>query len=1103
MFGFAGRCALGQAPSAPCTVTTTSPSKSDRGTVTVGCPKVWRSERVLTVLDGLLRDVDSITVKALEVDANATNATEIESLITELQVNAKFDQAAAVNSALNLQKIQLQRGAEVENFQSQQQANQILIQRRTILEKELLDLQQKEADAVKADPKNPALDNIHAQQGVAKQQITDIDAALAKPAIADQTVAGTSATAPPDAKPITPLATLPADFAKSLQDSLKAPSLPATMRMDNVIELLHERLSRELAVMYDDVSRQSGKYDVYLVQFDIGVLPGVNASDRNLQVKVAFKENVTAYELYPSASSYNIMHTMDKTSRLGISGAAQTLFGFGLSAAFNREHDQMHSGLSQSLYVSGFGAGSQSFGWLIGSAPFENVIAPGTRTVHALIMVPKGTKRVTAEVSHCWPSRQARYHWFGSSSDDGCDKGAPGVISLDLPNQQVPLTIRRVSYVPRLAAPNVKPEDPDALKQTNTVQLTFGEPIDPNLTITAGDRIISRVRDFRGRALYGAGTDTLAGTSNEQSAVAASRFGLLEKDKLDPDTWFQLNPRSILLNLSLATAGTDNFPVIRVAGPDGEGAELSTLIAKAPDDPTDPVVRVDEWQFKVGGWRANYGYLANEFLESAFLPLFHLPYDSGRIAVFVDSVTPGQPNQPKTIRIVSERRAGLSNPPWLHERAQVVLQPLTGPDSPTPDPLALDCDQEEGTLLCKMPKNLAGAKDQILNYKIWLDQPPYQHRPGLWADSNIPKPAESDAWKAQIYPWGGWHDISETCTSSCSSTETWSDWTASVFLHIPTQPKQPTPIQPGQPSVAPGVPKADLERHDASDSMRGWEHGGGEPPLPVAPPKSHYCIEEFQNLPEIFTKAIDALRQDRSDWAKEYRKAGETLAASKHQDEYAAITEDKNSTAKCKSDLIKVTTTPSGITLQIPFLLLSVIADNLHLKAIPQDNCDESKDFCRITLPDLHTQLLPGTVELVPLQPNTYRLTGDILTGDRLRAVDHIILEDPDSNRTAYPARAGYNNVDFTVPSKLAAGSYNVFLAIGTTTVPAQRLTNEKLEQVHINIGPGTAASPPPPAGPKKAQPDKPGVPADASAAPEKAAPSATAPIPSPPPPAK
>jgi hypothetical protein len=1056
---------------------------------------------VLTVLDGLLRDVDSITVKALEVDANATNATEIESLITELQVNAKFDQAAAVNSALNLQKIQLQRGAEVENFQSQQQANQILIQRRTILEKELLDLQQKEADAVKADPKNPALDNIHAQQGVAKQQITDIDAALAKPAITDQTVSSTSATGPPDAKPATPLAALPADFKNSLQDALKAPSLPATMRMDNVIELLHERLSRELSVMYDDVSRQSDKYDVYLVQFDIGVLPGVDAKDRNLKINIEFKDKApaTAYELYPSASSYNIMHTMDKTSRLGISGAAQTLFGFGLSAAFNREHDQMHSGLSQSLYVSGFGAGSQSFGWLIGSAPFENVIAPGTRTVHALIMVPKGTNRVTAEVSHCWPSRQMRYHWFGSSSDDGCAKRAPDVIALDLPSKPIPLTIRRVSYVPRLAAADVKPEDPDAIKQTNTVQLTFGEPIDPNLTITANDHIINRVRDFRGRALYGAGTDTLAGTKNERDAVEASRFGLLEKDKLDPDTWFQLNPRSILLNLSLATAGTDTFPAIQVAGPDGEGAELSTLIAQAPADPKNPatpVVRVDEWQFKVGEWRTSYGYLVSDFLESAFLPLFHQPYDSGRIAVYVDSVSPGQPNQPTTVRIVSERRAGLSNPPWLHERAQVVLQPLTGPDAPTPDPFALDCDQEEGTLLCKMPRNLADAKDQILNYKVWLDQPPYQHRPGLWADSNIPKPAESPEWKAQIYPWGGWHDISETCPAICPKDETWTNWTASVFLHIPAQPDQPY--------AAPGMPRADIERHDASDGRRRWEHGGGEQPLRVAPPKPpHYCIEELQDLPELFTEAMNALSQDHSVVATDYLKAGKNLAASKPQPKYAAITEDKSSKAVCESHLIKVTTTPSGITLQIPFLLLSVIPDNLHLKAIPEDNCDESKDFCRITLPDLHTQLLPGTVELVPLQPNTYRLTGDILTGDRLRAVDHIILEDPDSNRTAYPARAGYNNVDFTVPSKLAAGSYNVFLAIGTTTVPAQRLTNEKLEQVHINIGPGTAASPPPPAGPKKTQPDKPGLPADAGAAPEKAAPSATAPIPSPPPPAK
>src|SRR5262249_39886420 len=93
--------------------------------------------------------------------------------------------------------------------------------------------------------------------------------------------------------------------------------------------------------------------------------------------------------------------------------------------------------------------------------------------------------------------------------------------------------------------------------RTGVIQVRFRRPIDPNLVVTANDQILRRVRDVRGRGLYTSQNSTqnstfqLAGNSAESQTLSNSRFGLLESDRLCPDTWFQADARTILLNISL------------------------------------------------------------------------------------------------------------------------------------------------------------------------------------------------------------------------------------------------------------------------------------------------------------------------------------------------------------------------------------------------------------------------------------------------------------------------------------------------------------------------------------------------------------------------
>lgn len=199
--------------------------------------------------------------------------------------------------------------------------------------------------------------------------------------------------------------------------------------------------------------------------------------------------------------------------------------GWGLNAAFSREKNQLRSGLSQSLFVSGFGAARPDFGWQIGGSPFDDLITPGRRTVNAIILVPKGMNKKSLEFTarYCWPKRQDRYErrWsvlrvldappqalfgmppadFGPWDEQSCVGNDN--ITMTLP-QEPRLTIKRITYNPMTLKETPGTQiSTSPTEKTNTVQISFNDPVDPNLTITVADKLINRVRDVRRRALFG------------------------------------------------------------------------------------------------------------------------------------------------------------------------------------------------------------------------------------------------------------------------------------------------------------------------------------------------------------------------------------------------------------------------------------------------------------------------------------------------------------------------------------------------------------------------------------------------------------------------
>lgn len=967
--------------------------KLKRGEITVGCPKVWRSDRIFTMLDGMLRDVDSITINALQgLDPNDPNLAEIVRVVNDLQVSAKFDQAALVNNRLQLQQLQ-----------NAQQNNGVLIKRRQELVQRQLDVEKQELDMIaagkatvdsqgKITSDDQDFKNLQNTDTVIKGQISDIDTQIK--ANSSLSAPGTTSTSVDEQpKTGTALGALPDDLKKTIQDLLRKPTFPASIRMDNVIELLHQRMAREFAVMYDDLSRLSEQYDLYLVEFDIGVIPHHGAQDRQALVRLSFTNHtVLAYELYPGGSAYNVMRGQDKTNRVGISGAAQTLFGLGVAASFKHERNELHSSLSQSMFVSGFGAGSHDFGWLLGPAPYENFVSPGTRIVHAMVLVPKETDaqgkkqtrtNVDFTVTACWPRRETRYQGFWTSHSQGCETEEhatqPMTISMALPKSPSNFTVQQLAYTPRelRETPGSDPKTDD--QQTNTVFIQFEGTIDPNLTITAGNKIIQRVRDVRGRAMYGAKVDkpeNLAGNLKEQTAVGASRFGFLENDVVAPDTWLQLNSHTVLLNISKSTAGTDVFPVITLAEPGLLGGELPALMGPKT------TVRVGEWMF-------NLNDVADHRLpESAYLPLFTQRYGTGRIKVYVDSMDSNK-EYPTQLRINSETHyQGRSSPIWLHDQAQVVLVPEgTEDDSKF---WALKCYGDHGTLSCRIPApDIRGVYKHNFptRFKVWVDEPPYSGRPGLWADDDLIQTGTSDGpkWDAQPYPAGEWGNVREVL----SADGTPDHWEARIRLR----------------NLSPAgkfVPELQDSRKKLGDLVKGR-------PARI-------------DTGKLSLASIPAAQAQSDAWKSDALKLSQ------------------------KPEPIGIEFGPDSLTLTIPFPALPLLAQTLHVDNTPA----KGPAVELFTLPELLPKLLPGPVKITNLKDGGYRLEGE-----HLRAVQQVRLEKIGGKAVLYNVTPGLNNVDFflTADELKENASYNVFVVIGTMTVPVmQEGDDKKLHQVRVPI---------------------------------------------------
>lgn len=103
---------------------------------------------------------------------------------------------------------------------------------------------------------------------------------------------------------------------------------------------------------------------------------------------------VRAIDIIPRQSSLNINEVQATASQRNFLGLFKFLTGLGVSVNYQRQKQLYEQFLQQEVFAAGFGKGMNSFGWTFGPLPGSHRIAPGVRTMYAVMVVPQHTKQL-------------------------------------------------------------------------------------------------------------------------------------------------------------------------------------------------------------------------------------------------------------------------------------------------------------------------------------------------------------------------------------------------------------------------------------------------------------------------------------------------------------------------------------------------------------------------------------------------------------------------------------------------------------------------------------------------------------------------------------
>lgn len=114
---------------------------------------------------------------------------------------------------------------------------------------------------------------------------------------------------------------------------------------------------------------------------------------------VGGKSNFRVIDIVPRQSALNVNDVHATQKGFALAAKFLTLFGLGAQVSYQRQRSIYDQFLTQDIFASGFGKGTDKFGWTIGPLPGTKRLAPGPRTTFAILAIPNDAWKITLQAT--------------------------------------------------------------------------------------------------------------------------------------------------------------------------------------------------------------------------------------------------------------------------------------------------------------------------------------------------------------------------------------------------------------------------------------------------------------------------------------------------------------------------------------------------------------------------------------------------------------------------------------------------------------------------------------------------------------------------------
>lgn len=552
-----------------CQVWAQSKAEKRHEGVQAAAPVLISYDRIVPLLDAIYEDVAAIQMSQVTISTGNPNSATLDAIQQSFQGAFSANTMDALQNQANAQLFQSNVAYQSSLLSQLTTATQSLTAATTAMS----DAATAKATADSNATTNPgnqtmattqqqadqAYTNALANQQAMQAQVTALKSALATPTLGTITITtpatGTSAVGGVQGSLTKFLGTqvvnpqIPSLAASSASNG--APTLPPTQQMDTQIGLLWDRAMRLLSTFAEPDSETNVHYE--LLRF----YPSLTYSDKKTDViRLEYHARCDAgglpkvMDLYPRRAPVNIVGEKVKDNSFSLAG----FLGFAAvnaSASYNREHLKMVTAMSQASYMTGFGSGSSTFGWMLGKVMGDDTIAVGQREMYALIAVPDtGCNTLTVGPQ--------KIEWLKADGEAFDNEDASALSSITPLQFQIPTTVSNaIEGIEYAQSPLGSPV---------SILVKMAQSIDAEARVIVNGVVVPRARDNFAR-----------GTSPTSGASTANNVGIFEQQPgtggVPQGTWARVSLKEMVLVLD-PKLYPDQFPGISVLSPKLGSASL-------------------------------------------------------------------------------------------------------------------------------------------------------------------------------------------------------------------------------------------------------------------------------------------------------------------------------------------------------------------------------------------------------------------------------------------------------------------------------------------------------------------------------------------------